>query len=292
MIPPEILNRLKRVELSTKKLVQTTIHGGYLSTFKGQGIEFDQVREYVEGDDIRSIDWNVTARFNHPYVRTYIEERELLVLLAVDVSGSFGFGTQQQLKRELALEFCACVAFSALQSHDRVGLLLFSDQVEKFISPRKGRRHIMRMMRELLYYQPRHSATDINSFLQYTARTFKKSATVFMVSDFIVDSIHESLLQRVAKKHDLIAVTIKDLAEEQMPRFGLIRLRDPETGVLRLVDTSSPRVLQAIQSLSQKRSAKMAQVFKKNGIDSIGLYTGQDPVKPLIRFFKEREKAR
>ena len=290
MIPREVLKRLRKVEIAAKKLVHSTLQGNYLSAFKGKGIEFDEVREYADGDDIRSIDWNVTARLDKPYVKKFIEEREMVVLLLIDLSGSLDFGTQKQLKKDLALDFCSCVAFSALQNNDRVGLVLFTDKVEKFIPPRKGRKHVMRILRELLFFKPKNKTTCIDAALSFAQHLLKKHSTLFLVSDFMDPFLNKKKIKRTSRKHDLVSVILKDKLEEMLPALGLMRLEDPETGKTRLVDTSSKRVLEYLKHQHDQRMRKIEGLFTSSGVDFIPLYTGQDPIKPLIRFFRARER--
>ena len=237
MIPKEILKKVKRIEITTRGLVNDVFSGEYHSVFKGRGMEFSEVREYQIGDDIRTIDWNVTARMGHPFVKIFEEERELTVMLIVDVSSSGNFGTHSRMKGEIAIEICALLAFSAIKNNDKVGLIIFTDAIEKFIPPKKGKSHVLRVLRELLYHEPKGRQTDIGKTLEYLNRVTKRRSVVFLVSDFI-NTGYEKALQIANRRHDIVAITVTDPREMNMPDVGFIRLEDAETGEVVLVDTS------------------------------------------------------
>jgi uncharacterized protein (DUF58 family) len=283
----ELLKRVRRIEIKTKGLSQHIFAGEYHSAFKGKGMAFSEVREYQYGDDIRNIDWNVTARLNHPYVKIYEEERELTVMLLVDVSGSREFASQLRLKQELITEIAAVLAFSAISNNDKIGAILFSDRIEKFIPPKKGRQHTLRILRELIYFQPQSKGTNISGALQYLINAIKKRSTAFLISDFI-DEGFEDALKIGSKKHDLIALRIYDHREIELPNVGMIRLKDAETGKLIYVDTSSKFVRKHYHDHWLGKSKKIRELFKKNGIDSTDIGTHEDYVKPLMQLFKNR----
>jgi len=296
MLPKEIIKKIKRIEIKTKTLVNTLFSGEYKSVFKGRGMEFSDVREYTYGDDMRFIDWNVTARMQAPYVKKFMEERELTVIFLVDASGSQDFGSIKQMKGEIAAEICSVLAFSAIKNNDRVGLIIFTDKIEKFIPPKKGRTNVLRVIRELLYFKPENKGTDISVALDFLGSIAKRSCVVFLVSDFIAKGFAPSL--RVAsRRHDVIAINLTDPRENELPSAGFIELEDGETGEIVLVDTSSSRIRDAFEKLSQKMKDNNKQIFKSNNIDEIELVipdTVKDEdetgwyVKPLIGFFKER----
>jgi len=287
----EILSNVRQVELKTKKFVDSVFQGAYKSTFKGRGIEFSEVREYQPGDDIRTIDWNVTARFGHPYVKEFIEERDLTILIALDVSGSLDFGTQRAAKKDVATELIASIAFSALRNNDRVGLILFTGRMEKYIPPRKGRKQVMRVIREILYYDPEERTTNLNSCLEFISRITRKKAIVFLISDFndSLDNYARSM-RILNNKHDLIAVNIHDLREEEIPDVGLISLEDEETGEHIMVDTSDPEFRQNYLKLAGDRNDEMKKFYRSQGIDLIDIKTDDEWIKPLIKFFSIRKR--
>jgi uncharacterized protein (DUF58 family) len=285
----ELLKKIRRIEIYTNRLVTSVLGGGYLSVFKGQGMEFMQVREYEPGDDVRTIDWNVTARMNRPFVKQYVEERELTVLLLVDVSSSAYFGTVQQFKRELAAEFCASIAFSALRNNDRVGLLLFTERVERVIPPKKGRRHILRLIRELLHYAPTQHGTDLAAALDYAGHLLTRRSTIFLVSDFLAPDFTRALKQAQAR-HDVIAVTLTDPRERQLPPVGVLKVEDAETGAGRWVDTRSRRAREEYRRQMEARRAQLAEIFRSSGVDAIHLQTGESFVEPLMEFFLRRKR--
>ena len=289
MIPKEILKKVRRIEISTRGLVNELFSGEYHSVFKGRGMDFSEVREYQVGDDIRSIDWNVTARTGHPFVKVFREERELTVMLLVDASGSGDFGSLNRAKGEIAVEICALLAFSAIKNNDKVGLIIFTDQVEKFIPPRKGRKHVLRVLRELLYFRPRHKGTDIGAVLEYLSRVQRRRSVTFLVSDFLGEDFDKPL--RVAsRRHDMIIVRIGDPREEELPRVGLLELEDAESGEHVVVNTSDPRIRALFRENVLQRQAALNQLLKQIGIDRIDIRTERGYVEPLIRFFQQRAR--
>ena len=289
MIPKEILKKVRRIEISTRGLVNELFSGEYNSVFKGRGMDFSEVREYQIGDEIRSIDWNVTARTGHPFVKVFREERELTVMLLVDASGSGDFGSLNQAKGEIAVEICALLAFSAIKNNDKVGLIIFTDQVEKFIPPRKGRKHVLRVLRELLYFRPTHKGTDIGAVLEYLNRIQRRRSVTFLVSDFLGENFDKQL--RVAgRRHDMIVVRIGDPREEELPRVGLLELEDAESGEHVVVNTSDPRVRTLFRENVLRRRAALDQLLRQTGIDRIDIRTDCSYVEPLIRFFQQRAR--
>jgi uncharacterized protein (DUF58 family) len=291
MIPREILKQVRRIEISTRGLVNDVFSGEYHSVFKGRGMNFAEVREYQYGDDIRSIDWNVTARTGSPFVKVFEEERELTVMLLVDVSASGDFGTRGRLKGEVAVEICALLAFSAIKNNDKVGLIIFSEGVEKFVPPRKGRRHVLRVLRELLYHEPEGRGTDITAALEYLTHVQRKRAVTFLVSDFR-DEGFDKALAVAGRRHDLIAVRIGDVREHELPALGLLELEDPETGERVVVNSSNPGFRRAFQEVGVKRREELDAVLRRSKVDVIDIETGQPYVKPLMRFFQDRLRRR
>jgi uncharacterized protein (DUF58 family) len=289
MLPAEILRKVRRIEIRTNRLVNESLAGEYHSVFKGRGMEFSEVREYQFGDDIRNIDWNVTSRMGHPYVKKHVEERELTVMLLVDFSGSGEFGTRRQFKREIAAEICALLAFSAIKNSDRVGLVAFTDRIEKFLRPRKGKDHVLRVIREVLYFRPEGRATDLGQALQFLYRTITKRAVVFVVSDFLAEG-YEQPLRVAARKHDVIAVTITDPREEELPPIGLIDLEDAETGERVLVNASDRRTRERFRAWAAGRRAARAALFRANAIDALELHTDRSYDAALVRFFHKRAR--
>ena len=289
MTPREILRKVRRIEIRTRRLVNESLAGGYHSVFKGRGMEFSEVREYTFGDDARTIDWNVTSRLGHPYVRKYVEERELTVMLLVDASGSNDFGSTAQVKAELMAEICALLAFSATQNNDRVGLIQFTDTVEKFVPPRKGRRHVLRVVREILYNEPRGRGTDIAGALDYLGRLVRRRAVVFLVSDFLAEA-YEPALRIVNRVHDLVALVIADPRESELPSVGLLALEDSETGEVRVVDTLPGALRERFRSAAAARTAERIALFRRLSIDSVELRTDEPYDVPLIRFFERRAR--
>ena len=285
----ELIKKVRKIEIRTKGLVNQIFSGEYHSVFKGRGMAFSEVREYQFGDDIRTIDWNVSARFNHPFVKVFEEERELTVMLIVDVSGSGEFGTVSQLKKEVAAELCAVLAFSALQNNDKVGLIFFSDIVEKFIPPKKGRSHILRIVREVLDFQPAHRRTSIAEGLRYLTSAIKKRSIAFLISDFL-DEGYEDALKIAAKKHDLIGVRLHDPREGDLAPAGLMRLKDAESGEAIWVDTSSAAVRSQYNRWWKERQDRRSRLFRRSGVDSVDVRIDQSYITPLMAFFRIREK--
>ena len=291
MIPREILKKVRRIEISTRGLVNEVLSGEYHSVFKGRGMNFAEVREYQYGDDIRSIDWNVTARTGSPFVKVFEEERELTVMLVVDVSASGDFGTQERLKGEVAVEICALLAFSAIKNNDKVGLIIFSDHVEKFVPPRKGKRHVLRVLRELLYHRPEGCGTDIRAALDYLNHVQRKRAVTFLVSDFR-DAGFEKSLAVAGRRHDMIAVRVGDLREREIPPVGLLELEDPETGERLVVNTSDPRFRAGFRERSRSARQELDRTLRRGKVDVIDIETGEPYVRPLMRFFQDRMRRR
>ncbi len=290
MIPREVLAQVRRIEILTGRLVSETFAGEYLSVFKGRGMEFAEVREYVPGDDIRTIDWNVTARSSKPYVRVYTEERELTVVVACDLSGSQFFGTAGKLKKEVAAELSALLAFSALQNNDKVGLFLFTEDVEKYVPAKKGRRHVLSVVRDVLAYEPAGKGTRLAPVLERINRVLKRRCIVFLISDFR-DEGFEKALKLAALKHDVIPVLIEDPREERLPNVGaLLDLEDPETGRRLLLDGRASVALEAQARAEQRRLSELDRLFKLNGLDSIKVAAGKSYIDPVIRFFQARAR--
>ncbi len=283
----EIIKRVRKIEIKARGLSRQLFSGEWHSAFKGRGMAFSEVREYQYGDDVRSIDWNVTARLNHPYVKVFEEERELTVMLLVDVSGSNRFGTRRQFKEELVAEVAATLAFSAIQNNDKVGVILFSDHIEKFIPPKKGSSHILRIIRELITFRPVSNGTDISEALQFFSNVIKRRCTAFILSDFY-DEGYSDALKIAAGKHDVVAVRIADASEESLPNLGLVKFYDPETGETRWVDTADSAVRSDFASRYAGHVTATEALLTKYGIDSATLYTGQDYVKELKRLFEKR----
>ncbi len=294
MTTKELLRKVRQIEINIRGVVNEVFAGEYHSVFKGRGMEFAEVREYQFGDDVRNIDWNVSARMNHPFVKVFDEERELTVMILVDSSASEAFGSKGQIKSELATEIAALLASSAIKNNDKVGLIIFSDQIEKFVPPRKGRQHVLRVIRELIYFNElqdvhRSSKTDIGMALEYLNQIVKRKATVFLLSDFLADG-YEKDLQIANKRHDLVAVHIIDPLEEKLPSVGLIELEDLETGEIILVDTSVREVRETASGNAAAERGEMERFFKSIGMDYIDLYTDRSYVKPLTKFFRMRAK--
>jgi uncharacterized protein (DUF58 family) len=287
-VSPEILRQVKLLELQTRGLVNSLFTGEYRSVFKGQGMEFAEVREYQAGDEVRSIDWNVTARMGRPFVKRYIEERELTVMLAVDLSGSERFGTRGRFKSELASELAAVLAMSAILNNDRVGAVLFTDRIEHVVPPRKGRRHALRLMRDLLVFSPVGRKTDLAAALEYTGRMLAHKAIIFVVSDFQSPDI-EHPLKLLAQRHDVVAVTVDDPSEQTLPDVGLARFVDPETGVTLDVDTSDPAVRTQFAAAVEEELSARRHLLRRLAIDEIPVHTDGSVVEPLIKFFRARE---
>jgi uncharacterized protein (DUF58 family) len=283
----DLLKKVRQIEIKTRGLSRNIFAGEYHSAFKGRGMTFSEVREYQYGDDIRSIDWNVTARFNHPYIKVFEEERELTVMMLVDVSGSRDFGTQTQTKRNLITEIAATLAFSAIQNKDKIGVIFFSDKIEKFIPPKKGKKHILYIIRELLDFQPDSSNTDISQVLQYFTNAIKRRCTAFLISDFI-DGDFERALSLANRKHDVVALQVFDPRETEMPNIGLVKFKDAETGERLWVDTSDRRLRMAYHNWWGENQISLQQVLAKCHVDSVSISTDEDYVKSLMRLFKLR----
>ena len=289
--PKEILKKIRRIELRTRRLVNATFAGQYHSVFKGRGMNFEEVREYNAGDEIRSIDWNVTARMNTPYVKKYTEERELTVMLLVDVSASGTFGSVELSKRELAAEVAAILAFSAIRNNDKVGLLLFSDTVELYIPPKKGRMHTLRLIREMLYFDPKGKGTNLAAALEYLNKILSRRSVVFVVSDFIAPDYTKSLTV-AGRRHDVVAMPIVDPGEESLPDVGLITFEDAETGEQIEINTSSRAVRNSFAAEEERRRKALDKLFGSRGIDVVPLATNEDYLIPLRAFFERRERRR
>ena len=289
MIPTEILKKVKRIELRTRNLVNTIFAGEYHSVFKGRGMAFAEVREYPPGDDVRTIDWNVTARMDDPFVKVFDEERELTVILMVDASASGDFGTVSQMKGEIGAEICALLAFSAIQNNDRVGLIIFTDEVELFIPPKKGKKHVLRVIRELLYFQPSGRGTNIDAALEYLNRVTYRRSVVFLVSDFFA-SDYEKALRVANRRHDLIAITLEDPREYDLPAIGIVELEDAETGEGILVDFGDAAVREAFQKLTRKERDDRDALFRRMGLDAVNISTQGAYHEPLMQFFRMRAK--
>jgi uncharacterized protein (DUF58 family) len=283
----ELLKKVRKIEIKTRGLSNHLFSGEYHSAFKGRGMAFSEVREYQIGDEIRTIDWNVTARFNHPYVKVFDEERELTVMLLMDVSGSENFGTLSQQKQDLATELCAVLAFSAIQNNDKVGVIFFSDKIEKFIPPKKGRSHILMIIRELIDFTPENKGTNVGEALKYFTSVIKKKCTAFIMSDFMSPAFENEL-----KIHDIIALRLYDRHEEEFPDLGLIPVKDEETGQISWVNTGDPKVRIAFKADALRRNAALKEVFSRCGVDATDIGTHESYVKPLMTLFKKREKKR
>jgi uncharacterized protein (DUF58 family) len=291
MINSELAGKIRTIRIYTNKAVNDILAGEYESVFKGRGMEFDEVRAYQPGDDIRTIDWNVTARTGHPYVKQYVEERELTIFFLVDLSASGAFGSKHRLKNEVAAELCALLAFSAIKNNDKVGLIAFTDTVEMFIPPKKGSTHVLRLIREILSFSPERGGTNIAASLHFFGRISHKRSVAFLVSDFI-DQDFFSPMHIIARRHDLIAVSITDPREQELPDAGLIELEDAETGKRLMIDSSSPEVRRAFAASAARRLNDLAGQFAAMGVDHIPLQTTHDYVLDLVRFFRMRERRR
>jgi len=284
----DLLKKVRKIEIKTRGISNQIFSGQYHSAFKGRGMAFSEVREYQYGDDIRNIDWNVSARLSHPYIKIFEEERELVVMLIVDVSGSNEFGTQKQLKEESITEIAAVLAFSAIHNNDKVGVIFFSNKVEKFIPPKKGPSHILRIIRELIDFKPENRETNISEALRYFTNVMKKRCIAFIFSDFI-DNKFEDALKIANKKHDIIAVRIFDKRETELPRIGLIKVKNAETGKLSWVDTSSAQTRKNYNNWFKNLDQDLNELFIRSGIDAVNISTDEDYIKPLIQLFKKRE---
>ena len=283
----ELLKKVRKIEIKTRRLSDHIFGGEYHSTFKGRGMTFSEVRQYQFGDDVRSIDWNVTARYSEPFVKVFEEERELTMMLMVDVSGSELFGTQQQFKNEVVTEIAATLAFSATQNNDKIGLILFSDQVELFIPPKKGRSHVLRIIRELIEFKPESKKTNIAEALKFMQNVMKKKAIVFVLSDFIADDYHHTM-KIVAKKHDVTGIRVYDKREEDIPNLGMVQMEDEETGELMLVNTSSKKVRLNYSKFYNEKVNYYKESFTKSGAGTIDCRVDESYVKKLLGYFKRR----
>ncbi len=289
MIPQEVMQAIRRIQIRTDRIVNDILAGQYQSVFKGQGMEFKDIRSYVPGDDVRMIDWNVTARTGHPHVKLLVEERELTVMLLVDASGSGRFGSVRRFKNELAAELCAVLAISAIKNNDKVGLIIFTDDVELYIPPSKGRRHVLRVIREVLYFEPRGLRTNIPAALYFMNKVAKRRAVTFLVSDFMASG-YEIPLRVAARRHDLIAVMVSDLREMVLPDVGLISVRDAETGRETLVDSHDAEVRAAYHRMALERVQRRDEILRRTRVDSIAIQTDESYVDALYRFFRMRER--
>ncbi|WP_088655215.1 DUF58 domain-containing protein [Geofilum rhodophaeum] len=283
----DILKRVRQIEIKTRGLSSHIFAGEYHSAFKGRGMMFSEVREYQYGDDIRNIDWNVTARFNHPFVKVFEEEREMTVMLLIDVSGSREFGSSWRFKKNLITEIAAVLAFSAIQNNDKAGVILFSDRIEKFIPPKKGKKHILHIIRELIGFTPGQRATDLSEAFRYLTNAIKKRCTTFVISDFLDDQFEHAL--RIAnQKHDVVALRVYDAREAEMPDIGFVKFKDAETGALEWINTSSAKTREAYSQWWQQNEQQLKTIFSKCGVDHVAIATDQDYVKALISLFKKR----
>lgn len=296
-ITKEILKKVRRVEVRTRRMVDDTLAGSYHSVFKGQGMNFDEVREYVPGDEIRSIDWNVTARTGIPHVKKFTEERELTIMLMIDISGSGGFGSREQSKREMMAELGSVLAFSAVRNNDKVGLILFSDFVELFIPPNKGRKHILRVIREILFFQPKKKGTNITEALNFVNRVARRKCVTFLLSDFCLPGDFDDALAALqpkllvtGRRHDLITVSVTDPREQELPDVGRITLEDAETGEQLVLNTTDPGTRQAYRNLALERAERFAHTVRSAGLDLLELSTDRPYIGPLMGFFKARER--
>ncbi len=289
MIPSEVLKKIRRIQITTSRVVTDMLSGQYQSVFKGRGMEFDEVREYQPGDEIRSIDWNVTARMGHPYVKKFVEDRQLTVMILLDASKSCSFGAVKRRKSELAAELAAVLAFSAIQNNDRVGLIVFTDKIEKFVPPRKGLRHVLRVIREALYFKPQGKGTDIEGALEYLSRVVRRRVVVFIISDFYARDFKKAL-SIANKRHDVIAMTINDPREIEIPNVGIVELNDAETGQFFTIDTSRRSVRAWYREHSLHLISERSRLFSSTNVDNIDIRTDSSYIEPLIKFFKMRAR--
>jgi len=289
MLPREVLRKIRRIEITTSKLVTDFLSGQYESVFKGRGIEFDEVREYQPGDEIRTIDWNVTARMGHPFVKKFVEERQLTVMILLDASSSSSFGTTKRYKKELAAEVSAVLAFAAIQNNDRVGLIIFTDRIEKFVPPRKGLHHVLRVVREALYFNPKGKGTDIASALRYLDSVVSRRAVTFIISDFFAKDFKKPL-SIANKRHDVVAITIADPRESELPNAGIVELVDAETGRSFTIDTSSEKVRAEYLKKSSAMHKERSEIFGSVGVDHIDISTDKSYIEAFIKFFKMRKR--
>ena len=284
----ELLKRVRQIEIKTRGLSSNIFAGQYHSAFKGRGMAFSEVREYQYGDDVRDIDWNVTARFHKPYVKVFEEERELTVMLLVDVSGSLDFGTVKQMKRDMVTEIAATLAFSAIQNNDKIGVIFFSDQIEKFIPPKKGRKHILYIIRELLDFQPQSRKTNMKVVIEYLTNVIKKRCTAFILSDFIVQNDFRNALTIANRKHDVAAIQVYDHRIEELPDVGLMKVRDAETGHVQYIDTSSKALRKVHHEWWMNKQASLHETFTKSNVDAVSIRTDEDYVRSLLNLFAKR----
>ena len=284
----DILKRVRQIEIKTRGLSNNIFAGQYHSAFKGKGMSFSEVREYQYGDDVRDIDWNVTARYHKPYVKVFEEERELTVMLLIDVSNSLDFGTVKQMKKDMVTEIAATLAFSAIQNNDKMGVIFFSDRIEKFIPPKKGRKHILYIIRELLDFKPESKRTDIKMAVEYLTNVIKKRCVTFMLSDFIDDNDYRNALTIANRKHDIVAIQVYDRRLAELPDVGLMKVRDAETGHEQWIDTSSAKLRNAHHAWWKERQVRLAETFTKSNVDSVSVRTDQDYVKSLLNLFAKR----
>lgn len=288
----ELLKKVRKIEIKTRGLSNQIFSGEYHSAFKGRGMTFSEVREYQPGDAIRSIDWNVTARLNSPYVKVFEEEREITMMLLIDVSGSQDFGTKGMLKRDMVTEVAAVLAFSAVQNNDKIGVILFTDKIEKFIPPKKGKSHILRIIRELINFEPESKGTDLNEALRFFNNVTKKRSIAFLISDMMDDQSYEKALKIASRKHDLVALVASDIAEKDIPDLGVIPIKDTETGKLMWVDTSNKKVRHHLKSKYLEQLKETELLLRRSGVDYTHLHTNMSYVKPLMQLFKKREAKR
>ena len=284
----EIIKKVHKIEIKTRGLSSNIFAGQYHSAFKGRGMAFSEVREYQFGDDVRDIDWNVTARFHHPYVKVFEEERELTVMLLIDVSGSLDFGTQKQMKRDMVTEIAATIAFSAIQNNDKIGVVFFSDKIEKYIPPKKGRKHILYIIREMLDFHPESKRTDVKQAVEFLSSVQKRRTTAFILSDFYVRNDFQQSLQIANRKHDVVAIQVYDQRARELPDVGLMKVVDAETGFEQYVDTSSKRLRDAYRKYWQSRQSQLLETFNKSNVDNVSIATNEDFVKALLMLFKQR----
>ncbi len=284
----EIIKKVRKIEIKTRGLSSNIFAGQYHSAFKGRGMAFSEVREYQFGDDVRDIDWNVTARFHRPYVKVFEEERELTVMLLIDVSGSLDFGTQKQMKRDMVTEIAATIAFSAIQNNDKIGVVFFSDRIEKYIPPKKGRKHILYIIREMLNFQPESKRTDVKQAVEFLSSVQKRRTTAFILSDFYVREEFQQSLQICNRKHDVVAIQVYDQRAKELPDVGLMKVVDAETGYEQYVDTGSKALRQAYHKYWNNRQAQLDETFNKSNVDHVSVATNEDFVKALMMLFKQR----
>ena len=284
----EIIKKVRKIEIKTRGLSSNIFAGRYHSAFKGRGMAFSEVREYEFGDDVRDIDWNVTARFHRPYVKVFEEEREMTVMLLIDVSGSLDFGTQKQMKRDMVTEIAATIAFSAIQNNDKIGVIFFSDKIEKYIPPKKGRKHILYIIREMLDFHPESKRTDVKQAVEFLSSVQKRRTTAFILSDFYVRHDFQQSLQICNRKHDVVAIQVYDVRAKELPDVGLMKVVDAETGFEQYVDTGSRKLRQAYQRYWMGRQAELYETFNKSNVDHVSIATNEDFVKSLLLLFKQR----